>query len=253
VLEVTIRVDRRQCTRAERAAYALGAQGIEVRDDDPRRVDVVTWMPLGDARRVTAAIRAHVDAEVSLRRVDATWLTPPPPRRVGRFTIVDIDNPSRAALAIRVDGALGFGDGVHPTTILCLGALRRAKSVLDVGTGTGILAIAAKKLGAEHVVATDIDPLARDAARRAMRANQVRVRVQQRLPRATFELVIANLYLEPLVALAEAIAARVERRLIVSGFTRRDPVIAAFAKQGLVLHRTHTRDGWFCLELTRPR
>lgn len=250
VLEVVIDAARRDRAAAERAAYALGAQGIELRDDDPARVQVVTWMPVCSARTIASAVRAHVDARVRVRRVAATWLAPPAPRRLGRFVILDLDAEAPArGIALRVDGALGFGDGLHPTTVMCLAALRRAPSVLDVGTGTGILAIAAKKLGAARVVATDVDPLAREAARRAMRANEIAVRVQARLPRTTFALVVANLYLEPLVALAGELAARVERRLVVSGFTRREPVVQAFARHGLRPMRTRTRDGWLCLEL----
>lgn len=242
VLEVVIDVTRSDRVRAERAAYALGAQGVEIRDGERDRVKVVTWMPIG------TKIPPIADARVTVRPIAATWYQPPPPPRVGRFVIVDLDAPCPAN-GIRVDGAFTFGDGVHPTTAMCLEAMPRAATVLDVGTGTGILAIAAAKLGAERVVATDIDPLARDAARRAVRANDVRVRVQSRLPRARFDLVVANLYLEPLVALADEIAARVERTLIVSGFTDEAPVRRAFG--GLRVERRWTRDRWRCLRLTR--
>ena len=250
VLEVVIDVPARDQQRATKAAYALGAQGLEIRDEQtgaPKgRVQVVTWMPMRTRIVVPNAI-------VRTRPIEASWLEAPKPTPIGkRFVVIDLDAPlPRRRIPIRVDASLGFGDGLHPTTILCLEALERtrAETVLDVGTGTGILAVAAAKLGAE-VVATDIDPLARDAARRAMKANDVKVRVLTKLPRGPFDLVVANLYLEPLVALAGELAPRADR-LIVSGFTDGKRVRAAFGEHRVT--RETTRGGWTCLELTPRR
>ena len=85
-----------------------------------------------------------------------------------------------------IDPGMAFGTGSHPTTQLCLAALedyvRPGMRVADIGTGSGILAIAAAKLGASHVVATDIDPLAVKIAAENVGVNGVAVQTQEALP-----------------------------------------------------------------------
>jgi ribosomal protein L11 methyltransferase len=266
VAEVVIDVPRGARTAAEHAAYALGAQGLEIRDEDtggaPGRVQVILWLPASTTRAAVEELIAPQlsDARVRVRRVEADWLTAPAPRRVGStFVITADDRGVGDRVAIRVEPALGFGDGTHETTSLCVEAIerviarRRVRSMLDVGTGTGVLAIAAGKLGVEEIVATDIDPLARDAARVALRRNDVRARVQTRLPARTFDLVVANLYFEPLRALAPELAKRVADggTVIVSGFTQERPIVEAFS--ALTVTRRRTRGAWSCLELTPRR
>jgi len=264
VAEVVLDVPRRSQRAAETVAYALGAQGLELRDADAGRVQVVLWLPSSVTKRsVETAASGVRGLRVGVRRIEASWWTPPPPRPVGaRFVIVaDAAARSPGRMPIRLDSALTFGDGQHATTTLCVSSLeeviarRRPSSLLDVGTGTGVLAIVAGKLGVDDIVATDVDPLAREAARRALRVNAVHARVQTALPRRAFDCVVANLYFEPLVAMAGELAARVddEGTLIVSGFTRGDDVAAAFGRNSLVVRRRSARDGWCCFELTRPQ
>lgn len=185
-----------------------------------------------------AALRS-IDATITTHAVDADWVDTAPVQ-MGPLVIHGIER------------AVGFGDGAHPTTLLCMQALQKTKlsSVLDVGTGTGILAIAAAKLGASRVVATDIDPLARAAARKAIRANDVDVRVQAALPGGQFDLVIANLYRDVLIELAPALLARASRELIISGFTDVRAIEAAFA--GARVTERARRAGWRLFRITPP-
>ncbi|MBI2394541.1 MAG: 50S ribosomal protein L11 methyltransferase [Deltaproteobacteria bacterium] len=269
--EIVVDVPAGARDAAERVAYGAGAQGIEVRDADtgaPRGRVQIVWWTSERARAVTVrAVRGRLstvrDARVASRVIEATWLPPPRPQEIGdRFVVIGLDDeaPRGARVALRVDAALGFGDGLHPTTVLCVEALERHVSggarVLDVGTGTGILALCAARLGAREVVATDVDPLARHAARTGLAANGVRATVRAALPRARFDVVVANLYLEPLLALAAELAARVDGggRLIVSGFgtDSRPRVVDALCSCGLHVVARRTRAGFCCVVFARP-
>ncbi|CAN5147195.1 50S ribosomal protein L11 methyltransferase [soil metagenome] len=143
-----------------------------------------------------------------------------------------------------IEPAQAFGTGHHETTAGCLAALCELDlvlaSVLDVGTGTGVLAIAAARLGAATVVAVDTDPLAVAAATDNASANDVRVDVRLgsvHEVHGRFDLVLANLDTATLSSLAPALVARLAARgaLIASGVAveRRSEAVAAFAAAGL--------------------
>ena len=168
-------------------------------------------------------------------------------------------------IVIELLPGLAFGTGQHQSTRLCLRLLAEqvepGARVLDVGSGSGILACAAAKLGAESVVATDIDLLAVDAARQTARQNGLSGAVDVRegsLPNdgETFDLVAANLTADILQWLAADIAAAVQPggKLIASGLItpRRDEVAAAYESQGLRVTQTATEDDWIGLVLWRP-
>jgi ribosomal protein L11 methyltransferase len=147
--------------------------------------------------------------------------------------------PDPGALNIRLDPGLAFGTGSHPTTRLVLGWLERAvragDRVLDYGCGSGILALAAARLGAREVAATDLDPLALEATASNARANGVAVGVTapESIPAGTFDIVVANILANPLIALEPVLAARARAggRLALSGIlaAQADEVIAAYA------------------------
>lgn len=108
---------------------------------------------------------------------------------------------------VRLEPGLGFGTGEHPTTSMCLTWLAnnplQGLNVLDFGTGSGILAIATKKLGAQRVDAVDIDPLALQTARDNARYNDVEVSVMEQLsPTRRYDLIVANILLNTIVEFA---------------------------------------------------
>lgn len=163
------------------------------------------------------------------------------------------------AINIRLDPGVAFGTGSHPTTHLCLQWLDSHvlahQSVLDYGCGTGILAIAAKKLGADNVLGTDIDPQAVEAAIENARANEAATRfvLPDEMPEGCFDIVVANILSNPLKLLAPALLSRVapEGYLVLSG------VLARQAQEVIDVYREHDpqvklsvwkeEDGWVCI------
>jgi ribosomal protein L11 methyltransferase len=155
-----------------------------------------------------------------------------------------------------------FGDGSHPTTRLCAAALdllcrqRRPEAVLDVGTGTGILARIARSRGAGFVVATDIDPLALASARAHsdLDAHPVEIHFSPAAPDhwgARFDLAVANILEEPLRFLAPALSRALLPGgvLLLSGFTRLQvPALRLeYKNAGLTFVRHATLDVWALL------
>jgi ribosomal protein L11 methyltransferase len=151
--------------------------------------------------------------------------------------------PDPAAVNIRLDPGLAFGTGTHPTTALCLEWLDSAnladKIVLDYGCGSGILAIAAAKLGAQRVWAVDIDPQALMASDDNAAENEVEDRLELTDPAdlpatLTVDMLIANILAGVLVRLAPELASRVKPggRLALAGIleTHADAVQAAFCQ-----------------------
>lgn len=148
--------------------------------------------------------------------------------------------PPQRGVVIRLDPGLAFGTGSHPTTRLCLEwlleQLQGGESVLDYGCGSGVLAIAAAKLGARGVIGTDVDPQALKASRRNARANRVDASFvpPEALPAGHFDIVVANILANPLVLLAPVIAARVRPggRIALSGIldSQADAVVIAYSR-----------------------
>lgn len=167
------------------------------------------------------------------------------------------------AINIELDPGMAFGTGSHPTTRLCLEWLcktvRPGASVLDVGCGSGILAIAAARLGAERTLAIDIDERAVEAARGNAARNGVsgimRVQHSGAPIEAMFDLVVANILTNPLCVLAPAIAARVMPggQVALSGILEQQAtqVIDAWAAW-IPLEIGDVREEWVRLEGCRP-
>lgn len=163
-------------------------------------------------------------------------------------------------VAVVLDPGLAFGTGGHPTTRLCLQwldtHLRAGQSVIDYGCGSGILAIAAARLGAGPVVAVDIDPQALMAARSNAAANAVAIEVidtasdSQSSPMSRAEVVLANILASPLKVLAPMLCQRVAPggALVLSGILERqaDELIGAY-RPWLPLTVAGRQDGWVCL------
>jgi ribosomal protein L11 methyltransferase len=190
------------------------------------------------------------------------------PITAGRFVIHgahDRDRVPEHCIGIEIEAATAFGTGHHGTTRGCLLALdmlarlpKRPRHILDIGTGTSILAIAAAKLFRVPVLATDIDPRAVQTARENARLNGVGafvtavhaadLRAPQIVRRAPFDLVTCNILLKPLQRLAAPVARSLvpNAHLILSGLlaAQKNAALAAYRSQGLVLEKSFSLDGW---------
>lgn len=148
---------------------------------------------------------------------------------------------------VRLDPGLSFGTGDHFTTRFCLEMLDRwvpteqVKTVLDIGTGSGILVIAARLLGAVNVVGIDLDPMALDQARKNVALNRIHdgitlteADLHQSLPDGAFDLVCANVYTSVLLEEASSIAERTGDYLVLSGIRDQEleQVAVAFTAKG---------------------
>jgi ribosomal protein L11 methyltransferase len=165
------------------------------------------------------------------------------------------------AIVVRLDPGLAFGTGTHPTTALCLEALARleleAKFVVDYGCGSGLLAIAALKLGAAGVTAVDIDPQALTASRENARRNDVDAALLTQLPDAPIaaaDCVVANILAGTLIELRPVLTAACNAggELLLSGIlqTQAAEVAKAYAPW-FDMVTTETRDDWCCLRARR--
>ena len=172
-------------------------------------------------------------------------------------------------ISVEIEAALAFGTGHHGTTLGCLRALdqilkrRRPRQILDVGTGTGVLAIAAARLLRQAVASGDIDPVAVDTARVNAQRNGAGAFVRPvlaaglRHPRliGQYDLIFANILAKPLRLLAPAIAqaASFDAELVLSGLLGRDVpgVLAAYRAQNFFLAQRGDIDGWATLRLSR--
>ena len=221
-------------TIAVSVSRALAATGL----DPALRYDVES---VADQDWVRATQDQFVPLQVSPRLwVMPSWCTP----------------PLSAQLTVVIDPGLAFGTGSHATTRLCLGwldaNLKGGECVLDYGCGSGILAIAAMKLGAAAACGVDIDPAALVAARNNAMQNQVKIdfRHADAPPDCAFDIVIANILANPLRLLAPVLA-RVTRgggRVALSGVLepQADEVCGVY-RQWFDMDGLQRGDGWVLL------
>lgn len=242
--------DRDRAAAALRAHFPdVDAQPIDVPDED--------W-----AARSQAALRA---VTIGALTIAPPWDVPgrlkPAPTDASSYVGAGFSQPtvSRPSI-IAIQPSMGFGTGHHATTRLCLGALQqidlRGRSVIDVGTGSGVLAIAARRLGASGVLAVDDDPDAIAAAEANVALNQeTRIALEIADFRSAkigqFDLVIANLTGGLLITSASRLSAFAVAggRLILSGFLGHEAadVLRAFA--GCVVEARSQEDEWLCVVL----
>jgi ribosomal protein L11 methyltransferase len=198
------------------------------------------------------------------------------PVRAGRFVVHGAHDRGRVppnAIGIEIEAALAFGTGHHATTHGCLLALdrlaksRRARRVLDVGTGSGVLAIAAARMLRAPVIATDIDTSAVRAARANARLNHVGALVtclhaagvggHGVRARPPYDLIFANILLGPLKRMAEPMARLVAPGgyVVLSGLlsAQANAALAAYSAAGLTLTFRIARDGWTTLAMARRK
>ena len=249
-------------------------------------------LPLWDEMTLTALFPADTDALLLLAALDAfdpgldwtqarfeqiadqdwerAWLDQFQPMRFGARTWIVPwnhelpDEVTADAAIIRLDPGLAFGSGTHPTTALCLQWLDalasenalQGRDVLDFGCGSGILALAALKLGAAHAVGVDNDPQALIATADNAQRNglDIAVYMPQDEPLRTYPVVVANILATALDALAETLAARVATggRLAMSGILagQEDELLERYATWFDDLRVTR-QDDWVRIDGTR--
>ena len=265
--------------------FERGALGVELQEPEQQLMPGTPPLPPGAGRciahfteRDAAADsardlgRAEAPVEVAEEDWSVAWRKHHRPLRVGpRSWVLPPweDAPTAPGEArVLIDPGMAFGTGSHPTTALCLERVDEllaaipAGDVLDVGTGSGVIALLAVKLGAGRVCGTENDPVALEAARRGAALNGIppeRIRWAladpDELPEAPYQIVVANILLNTLVELAPAIARKVAPggRLVLSGLLppQAGEAEAAYSAQGLVLAGHTERDGWIRVELSR--
>jgi ribosomal protein L11 methyltransferase len=282
-LQLTIDIGERNPEPFEDALFALGALSVTLEDaaDDPVLEPAPGATPLWPTVVVKAVFDARADADVIAVALMQTlpgapsprfeilpdkawereWLKDFRPMRFGRRLWVcpgglPADDPD--AIRIELDPGLAFGTGTHPTTALCLGWLDgqdvAGRDVVDYGCGSGILAIAAARLGAATVRAIDIDPQALIATHENAERNGVGARLvvtdDPLLDDGSADLLLANILAGPLVELAPrfARAVRPEGLLALSGLLvdQAGTVTAAY-QPWFDIGIAATRDGWALL------
>lgn len=279
-LQLTLDIGRTAPEPCEEALFDLGALSVTLEDaaDDPVLEPAPGETPLWPTIRVKALFPSDADREwissMVARRVPGTpaaqfervadkawereWLKDFAPMRFGRRLWVcpgGLPAADPGAVRIELDPGLAFGTGTHPTTAMCLewldGHEPLGKDVVDYGCGSGILAIAALKLGAARVRAVDIDPQALIATRENALHNGIEagltVTDDPDLPGHSADLLVANILAGPLVDLAPrfARAVRPGGAVVLSGILaeQAETVTGAYrACFDIVL--SATREGW---------
>ena len=300
-LEITLTVPAREQDRVESALEDVGALSITLRDADAETPDeraifepgvgeTPLWsMIVMDALFETTTDRAGLldvlvdlvpelePAQISFRDIadqdwTRVWMDQFKPMQFGRRLWIypwNIDPPADADnVIVRLDPGLAFGTGTHPTTALCLewldGIGLENQRVIDFGCGSGILALAALKLGATQVVGIDNDPQAITATRDNAERNGVAERLQVLLPsevdhadlRASVDVLVANILAGPLAELAPQLAASLKPggKLALSGILREqaDELVVRYAEWFDDLS-VATLEDWVRISGTRKR
>jgi ribosomal protein L11 methyltransferase len=272
--------------------FGLSNEGLGAVIDPTKPATVRAYLPGLDPAAVRAAID---DATTALGHLQAfglrpigplttrlvreedwaeAWKSHFPVLRIGRRLVIRPTWRRHRKLpddvVLSLDPGMAFGTGLHPTTRLCLAALETLADeglvagrsrILDVGCGSGILAIAAGKLGARDLLGVDTDPIAVESTAANARLNGLTRRIRVRkgsVPTGErpFDLVLANLIASLLVQLAEPLCNELVPggTILASGIfrDREGDVRTAFEAAGLRLGRRWAEDDWVALEAVRP-
>jgi ribosomal protein L11 methyltransferase len=283
---LVVELDARDAERLSDALLFNGAMSVDMADalsgtpaeraryDEPG--EGASWTRI----RLTAMFQADADPARTLREACEACCLPPPPyqlshvddddwvrRSQSQFQPVRISPrlwvvptwhspPDPDAINLVLDPGMAFGTGGHPSTRLCLLWLEKnvksGESVVDYGCGSGILAIAAMKLGAGRAVGVDIDPEAVTVAHRNAQRNGVSVRFldARSAPDLSGDLVVANILANPLKMLAPALAriCAPGGRLALSGIlSQQAQEIRKVYRPWFALEKCGEEDGWLCL------
>jgi ribosomal protein L11 methyltransferase len=282
---LTVDVPEADAEAAEDLLHEAGATGLEVRDHEnllmpgvraPARGEVILVAYFDDGATAQAA-REQVEASFSGARLlleekqqedwSNAWKAHIKSVQVGRLWVGppwEAEGAPRDKVRLIIEPKMAFGTGDHPTTSLCLAAVdaylaeHPGADVLDLGTGTGVLAIAAKKLGAGRVVGTDNDPVAVELAQENAADNgapEVELSGKElEQVEGQFDLVVANILANTLVELAPLLVQKVKDKLVLAGVLvhQRAEVEAAYVKQGMVAEPGATQGEWVRLDFHRP-
>jgi ribosomal protein L11 methyltransferase len=282
-LQLTVELPEEAAELASATLHELGALGLEVRESG-RTLPGVAGPPPGDAlligyfdaRPKAAKARKRLEAEFPKARTsldaveDQDWSNAWKARvksvTVGRLWVGppwEAEQAPKPLTRVVVEPKMAFGTGDHATTQLCLEAVDEflhahpGASVLDVGTGTGVLAIASRKLGASRVVGVDNDPMSVELAKECAASNgvpelELSGRTLDRIE-GRFDLVLANILANTLVELAPRIAPRVGIRLVLAGvLVHQAPEVSrAYEALGLAPAATKALGDWIRLEFRR--
>lgn len=262
LVEVSVAFTADQADMAEFAIGEFSPGGFVVHDVDvPGVVRFSVFLPAGDEARLTSwlaqsGVTPISDAAVEMVPADWAdrWKEFHQPVIIGNLWVGPpwqrADAPA-GLKHIEIEPAQGFGTGAHPTTRLVLALLQDQPrcSVLDLGCGSGVLAVAAAKLGFGPITAIDNDPVAIESTIENLERNNVDKLVRAHvldamvrdIPRA--DLVLANVLLEPLVAIAHKLQAP---KVILSGLlkSQAEECTVAYEGAGYVLRERRDRDGW---------
>ncbi|MEW5838623.1 MAG: 50S ribosomal protein L11 methyltransferase [Pseudomonadota bacterium] len=285
--QITLSAPRSQTERLEDTLLELGAVSVTLQDaaDVPVLEPLPGETPLWPEVNVVGLFEHEIDpTEIDIELLalgippgvwiqvedqdwERAWMDQFHPLQFGqRLWIVPswLPAPDPAAVNILLDPGLAFGTGTHPTTALCMqwldGADMQDKSVLDYGCGSGILAIAALKLGAAHAWGIDIDPqalsaTADNAARNAIESERLQTGLPNALPTdARFDVLLANILMGPLIELAPTLTRHVKPggQLVLSGLLAEQAqgVMAAYAAD-FDFTPPALQDGWARLNAVR--
>ena len=264
-VSLSLDVPEPEAERVEALLWDAGASGLEIRDREappmpgvrgpaPGEAIVVAWFEarapaeaaLEDVKAWVPGVRALLEeapetdwstawrARIRSTRVGPLWVGPP------------WETAPAGTVALTIEPKMAFGTGDHPTTALCLAAVEAfcsahpGASVLDVGTGTGVLALMARKLGAIRVVGVDNDPMSVTLAQENAALNGIGgVELSGESLDAVdgrFDLVLANILANTLVELAPALVQHTRVRLVLAGVLihQEDEVREAFERAGAV-------------------
>ena len=240
----------------------LGALDIDTASKD--RIAALMPDSVTPQQLATALGVADIMVSPAVGRDDeSVWVLTPPPIRVGSLRIVPTNVDAQPGDLRLIDSA-AFGTGLHPTTAMCLEALaeiiqtQRPDSVLDVGTGSGVLALAALLLGVPRAMAIDVDDAALRVAADNARVNGLDARVQltrggPEVVNTTFPLVLANILAAPLIEMAPTLVRRVGHhgQLVLSGVASSvaSEVANAYVHHGMHRINSEARAGWSTLVL----
>jgi ribosomal protein L11 methyltransferase len=290
-LQLTLETTLADAERIAEALNTLGATAVTLQDgaEQPLYEPPPGETPLWSATRVVGLFAANTDLLAVTSQLAVQLKTNElPPWRISPLEDKDwerewMDNfrpmlfgqrlwivpswhsaPIPKAINILLDPGLAFGTGTHPTTALCLQWLDEHGAdhaeVIDYGCGSGILAVAAARLGAQHVWAVDNDPQALIASRSNAIKNTVAERIDTvtppALPKVTTSLLLANILAQPLVELAETFARRVAPggHVVLSGILAEQAAQVAKAYQPwFEMAPPVHRDEWVCLTGQRRR